>query len=124
MSRPYGNFNEYGQYGQYGRGRPRQGHPRPPSRQFDLNNLFIEKYQAFTASKMGREDIDLSNNIILPPSALQKLSSLENFGDNKNPLLFQILNIDLNIKTIVELLNLLHKKASAIFLLICLIDCV
>ena len=99
MSRPYGNVNRYGQYGQYGRGGPRQGNPRPPSRQVDVNNLFIEVYQAFPASIMGREDIDLSNSIILPPSALQKISSLKNFGDNKNPVLFQILNIDLNIKT-------------------------
>lgn len=69
MSRPYGNVNRYGQYG---RGGSRQGNPRPVSRQVDISNLFIEVYQAFPASIMGREDIDLSNSIILPPSALQK----------------------------------------------------
>ena len=65
----------------------------------DIGNLFIEVYQAFPCQIMGREDIDLSNNIILPPSALQKLSNLNDFWNNKNPVLFQILNIDLNIKT-------------------------
>ena len=48
---------------------------------------------------MGRDDIDLSNSIILPQSALNKLSSMRNFGDSKNPILFRILNIELNILT-------------------------
>jgi ubiquitin fusion degradation protein 1 len=48
---------------------------------------------------MGRDDIDLSNSIILPQTALQKLSSMKNFGDSKNPILFRILNIELNIFT-------------------------
>ena len=85
----------------YGYGRQQQGRGvgRQQPRQVDINNLFIEVYRAYPASIMGREDIDLSNSIILPPSALNKLSSMKNFGDSKNPVLFQILNIELNIKT-------------------------
>ena len=64
-----------------------------------LDDIFIEVYKAFPSSIMGREDIDFSNNIILPPSALKKLSSMKNFGDSRNPILFRILNIDLNIMT-------------------------
>lgn len=65
----------------------------------NVNDIFIEVYKAFPASVMGREDIDTSNSIVLPPSALGKLSSMRNFGDNKNPILFRILNIELNIHT-------------------------
>ena len=72
---------------------------RRPGRQVDVNNLFIEVYKALPASAMGREDIDLSNSIILPPSALQTLSGMKNFGDSKNPILFRILNIQLSIYT-------------------------
>ena len=64
-----------------------------------IDNIFIEIYKAFPCSVMGREDIDLSNSIILPQTALQKLSSMRNFGDSKNPILFRILNIELNIFT-------------------------
>jgi ubiquitin fusion degradation protein 1 len=64
-----------------------------------IDNIFIEIYKAFPCSVMGREDIDLSNSIILPQTALQKLSSMKNFGDSKNPILFRILNIELNIFT-------------------------
>lgn len=71
----------------YGRGR------------VDYDNLFIEVYSAFPASVMGREDIDCSNSIILPPSALKRLSSMKNFGDSRNPILFRILNIELNLYT-------------------------
>ncbi len=94
MSKPFGNNNRFGLYGQH---RNRQGNTRPIN--FNISNLFIEVYLAYPASIIGREDIDLSNSIILPPSALQKMSDLKNFGDSKNPFLFQILNIDLNIKT-------------------------
>ena len=48
---------------------------------------------------MGRDEIELSNSVILPPSALQKLSLMKNFNDTKNPILFSILNIQLNIYT-------------------------
>ena len=68
-------------------------------RQVDIRNLFIEVYKAFPASIMCREDIELSNSIILPPEALATLSLMRNFGDSKNPILFRILNIELNIYT-------------------------
>ena len=77
---------------------PRQDNPMPPRREVGLGNIFIETYKAFPAPMMGREDIDLSNSIILPPSALQKLSSSEDFWDDKNRIFFRILNLDLNIK--------------------------
>ena len=69
------------------------------NRQVDVSNLFIEVYRAYPSSIFGREDIDLSNNIILPPDALKKLSKMPNFGDSTIPILFRILNIDLNIST-------------------------
>ena len=68
-------------------------------RRLNVNEIFIEVYKAFPASIMGREDIDLSNSIILPASALGVLSSMRNFKDSKNPLLFRILNIELNMAT-------------------------
>ena len=68
-------------------------------RNLQIDAIFIEVYKAFPASIMGREDIDLSNSIILPPSALGKLSVMKNFGDSKNPILFRITNIELSITT-------------------------
>ena len=68
-------------------------------RNIQIDTIFIEIYRAFPASIMLRDDIELSNSIILPQSALGKLSVMRNFGDSKNPLLFRILNIDLNIAT-------------------------
>ena len=68
-------------------------------RRLNINEIFIEVYKAFPASIMGREDIDLSNSIILPASALGVLSSMRNFKDSKNPILFRILNIELNMAT-------------------------
>ena len=64
-----------------------------------LDDIFIEVYKAFPSSNLGREDIEFSNNIILPPSALKKLSSMTNFDYSRNPIIFRILNIDLNIGT-------------------------
>ena len=72
---------------------------RPRNPNIDVRNLFIEVYKAFPATILGREDINLSNSIILPPSALQQLSNIKNFGNSKDPVLFKILNIDLNIYT-------------------------
>jgi len=68
-------------------------------RNIQIDTIFIEIYKAFPASSMGREDIELTNSIILPQSALGKLSSIRNFGDSKNPILFRILNLELNIYT-------------------------
>ena len=68
-------------------------------RNIQIDAIFIEVYKAFPASIMGRDDIELSNSIILPQSALSKLSVMRNFGDSRNPILFRILNIELNIYT-------------------------
>jgi ubiquitin fusion degradation protein 1 len=73
--------------------------PQRQQRRVDVENLFIEVYRAYPASIMGRDEIELSNSVILPPSALQKLSLMKNFNDTKNPILFRILNIQLNIYT-------------------------
>ena len=66
-------------------------------RRIDLSQIFIETYIALPANEIDKYNIEFSNNIILPPSALQKLSVLKDFGDTKNPILFRILNVDLNI---------------------------
>lgn len=71
----------------------------PRNRNVDVRNLFIEVYKAFPASILGRDDINFSNSIILPPSALSQLSNIKNFGSSKDPVLFKILNIDLNMYT-------------------------
>lgn len=68
-------------------------------RNIRIDTIFIEVYRAFPAQIMLRDDIELSNSIILPQSALDKLSVMRNFGDSKNPILFRILNIELNIST-------------------------
>ena len=68
-------------------------------RRIDINEIFIEVYKAFPAKMVYRDDIELSNSIILPPSALGVLSSMKNFNDSRNPILFRILNIELNIST-------------------------
>ena len=68
-------------------------------RRIDINEIFIEVYKAYPAKLVFRDDIELSNSIILPPSALGHLSSMKNFNDSKNPILFRILNIELNIST-------------------------
>jgi ubiquitin fusion degradation protein 1 len=76
--------------------RPR---PRPRNPNIDVRNLFIEVYKAYPGSIFGREDINISNSIILPPSALQQLSQIKNFGSTQDPVLFRILNINLNMYT-------------------------
>ena len=68
-------------------------------RRVDINEIFIEVYKAYPAKMVYRDDIELSNSIILPASALGKLSIMKNFNDSKNPILFRILNIELNILT-------------------------
>ena len=68
-------------------------------KKIDFDNFFIEVYKAFPSYYCGREDIDISNNIILPESALKELSKLKNFGDSKNPLFFRIWNFEQNVST-------------------------
>ena len=46
----------------------------------DLDKIFIEVYKAFPANIKGRDEIEATNYIILPPSALKKLpQDIENF---------------------------------------------
>lgn len=44
--------------------------------------IFIEVYRAFPASFIGNEKIENTNSVILPPSALEKLSSLSTLHFN------------------------------------------
>ena len=81
-------------------------------RKVDVGNLFIEVYRAYPASIMGREDIDLSNSIILPSDALENLSHMRNFGDSRNPVLFRILNIELNIYTHCGVIEFTAEKGT------------
>jgi len=61
--------------------------------------LFIKVYKALPASAVKKEDINLSNNIVLPPSALTMLTYLGYFENSKNPIFFRILNIFSNVYT-------------------------
>ena len=83
-------------------------------RPLDIRNLFIEVYNAYPASLMGREDIELSNSIILPSEALASLSLMKNFGDSKNPILFRILNIQINIYTHCGVAEFTAEKGTCI----------
>ena len=66
-------------------------------KRIDLSEPFIEVYKAYPAGEIYSSNIQFSNNIILPPSALEKLSLQKNFDNTKQPVLFRILNILLNI---------------------------
>ncbi len=46
------------------------------ARKQDITELFIEVYKAFPSSFLDRTDITKTNSIILPSSALAKLSNL------------------------------------------------
>lgn len=62
-------------------------------------DIFIEVYKAFPANFYFREEIETTNSIILPPSALQKLTSMQKGFTRTSPVLFRILNIELNMFT-------------------------
>jgi formylmethanofuran dehydrogenase subunit D len=68
-------------------------------RQVVADRIFIDVYKAYPATKLGRDDINFSNSIILPPSALDQLSTKGIFDKSKNPITFKILNIELNLST-------------------------
>lgn len=69
-------------------------------RNIDISNIFIEVYKAYPASYIDRNDCECSNSIILPSSALEKFTSMkEGIGGSSNPVLFRILNINLNMYT-------------------------
>lgn len=66
----------------------------------DVRNIFIEVYKAYPVSYIGRDDVECTNSVILPPSALAKFTSMrQGFSNKSDPVLFRILNIDLNIYT-------------------------
>ena len=76
-------------------------------------DIFIEVYRAFPASFLDREDIEHSNSIILPPSALAKLTGLQKgFGRQSSPVLFRILNIELNISTHCGVLDFTAEEGT------------
>ena len=66
---------------------------------FDISDIFIEVFKAFPAKGINKDKIELSNNIILPPSALGLLSSMKIYNDSNNQMLFRILNIELNLSS-------------------------
>ena len=65
-----------------------------------IGDIFIDQYRAFKADILDRSDIELSNKVILPSSALKifDMKSLCNCN-SKNPILFRISNSLLNIYT-------------------------
>ncbi len=63
-----------------------------------IGDIFIEHYRAFKAEIFGREDIELSNNVILPSSAL-KIFDMKSLCHSKNPILFRISNLQRIIYT-------------------------
>ena len=76
-------------------------------------DIFIEVYKAFPSSFLDRDDIEHSNSIILPPSALQKLTGLQKgFGGRSNPVLFRILNIQLNVYTHCGVLDFTAEEGT------------
>ena len=73
----------------------------------DLDKIFIEVYKAFPANIKGRDEIEATNYIILPPSALKKLpQDIENF------FFFRILNIQRNIYTHGSLLEFTAEEGT------------
>ena len=67
----------------------------------DIANIFIEVYKAYPATYIQKDEIECTNSIILPPSALQKFTLMKDgFKRTSTPvLLFRILNIRLSIFT-------------------------
>ena len=62
-------------------------------------DIFIEVYKAYPANIFFRDEIEATNSIILPPTALQKLTSMQKGFTRTSPVLFRILNIELNMYT-------------------------
>ena len=76
-------------------------------------DIFIEVYKAFPATFLDRDDIEQSNSIILPGSALQKLTSLRSgFSNKAEPVLFRILNIELSISTHCGVLDFTAEEGT------------
>ena len=71
----------------------------------DIPDMFVECYEAYPASFYERNDLELSNSVILPISALIELSNFKNIKGSKAPMLFKIINIDLNLYTFCGVLE-------------------
>ena len=69
------------------------------ARKQQIQDIFIEVYKAYPVTVIGRSDAELTNSVILPQSALFKLSSMKNFGSETDPMTFRIMNIELNFST-------------------------
>ena len=78
----------------------------------DIQNLFIEVYRAFPASLFGIDDINFPNSVILPPSALEKISKLKDFDKSDDQICFRILNIELNIQTYCTVLEFTAEEGT------------
>ena len=75
------------------------------NRKTQISDMFIGYYKAYPASFYERNDLELSNSVILPISALIELSNIKNIKGSKDPMLFQIINIDLNMYTFCGVLE-------------------
>ena len=72
----------------------------------NLGKIFIEVYKAFPAKIVGRDDIETTNNIILPLSAFKKLPQ------DTEIFFFGILNIVLNIYTHCGVLEFTSEEGT------------
>ena len=82
-----------------------------------LLDIFIEVYKAYPASWAERPEVlEKSNNVILPPSALKKLAGLkmDGIGCSVNPVLFRILNLELNVYTHCGVLDFTAEEDTVI----------
>ena len=80
-------------------------------------DIFIEVYKAYPASWAERPEVlEKSNNVILPPSALKKLAGLkmDGIGCSVNPVLFRILNLELNVYTHCGVLDFTAEEDTVI----------
>ena len=62
-------------------------------------------YKAYSARFVNRNDIELSNNIILPPSALDFFTKYNIIEESKNPILFCVTNAEINISTFAGVID-------------------
>ena len=78
----------------------------------DITKLFIQVYEAYPARIVNRNDIELSNNIILPPSALDFLTKNNIIKESKNPILFRVLNYEINISTYAGVIDFTAEEGK------------
>ena len=79
----------------------------------DIDNLFIEVNKAYPIPiSFQEEDINFPNSVILPPSALEKLISMEDPGIFNDRYFFRILNINLNIQTLCSSFDFFAEEGT------------